>query len=378
MRKVVIIYRDQLLGPSETFIQAQGEELRSYLPFYVGIKRVSGIVLPSERVFVLDCGSRMGRAREIAFKAIGWAPSMARSIKSSHPSLLHAHFGFDAANILPIADRLQLPLVVTYHGWDATSSEEHLRRSRWGRRYLRRKDRLKQRCSQFLAVSEYIRRCLISQGFPNEKICVHHIGIDTERFTPEHGIERKPIVLFVGRLVEKKGCEFLIRAMQDVQQAVPQSELVVIGDGTLRANVERQASGTLRNCQFLGLQTPEQIRSWMNRATVFCTPSITAESGDAEGFGMVFIEAQAMGLPVASFKSGGVSEAVADGETGLLAAEKDWRTLARNIITLLTDTLAWERMSRAGQQRVRERFDLRKQCAKLERIYADVVADGHA
>lgn len=88
---------------------------------------------------------------------------------------------------------------------------------------------------------------------------------------------------------------------------------------------------------------------------------------------MVFAEAQAIGLPVASFSSGGVPEAVLHGETGLLAAEGDWRALARNILLLLENDELWRRMSEAGQKRMRECFDLTKQTAKLEQIYGNLL-----
>ncbi len=81
-----------------------------------------------------------------------------------------------------------------------------------------------------------------------------------------------------------------------------------------------------------------------------------------------------MGLPVASFASGGIPEAVTHGETGLLAPERDWRALAANILTLLTDKSAWQQMSDKAQERVRREFDLRKQCTKLEGIYDELLS----
>ncbi|HET7505344.1 MAG TPA: glycosyltransferase, partial [Kofleriaceae bacterium] len=101
--------------------------------------------------------------------------------------------------------------------------------------------------------------------------------------------------------------------------------------------------------------------------------SITAASGDAEGFGIVFAEAQAMGVPVVSFASGGIPEAVAHGETGLLSPEKDWRGLARDIAQLLGDDAMSRRMSEAARRRVVERFNLRTQTRKLEAIYRELL-----
>jgi len=88
-----------------------------------------------------------------------------------------------------------------------------------------------------------------------------------------------------------------------------------------------------------------------------------------EGFGMVFAEAQAMGLPVVSFSSGGIPEAVADGETGLLATESDSKRLAACILRLLEDEELWQRFSQKGQERVRTIFNLKEQTRALESIY---------
>lgn len=369
----IVIYRDSLLPPSETFIRAQGEGISTYAPFHLGLTRVPGVELPSERTFTLSDGFPLGRVQEVIFKFTGYSHKMHKQFLGIGPSLIHAHFGFDGTTILPLVERLRLPLVVTYHGFDATLRPDYLLQSRWGRRYLAREDLLKRRCNQFIAVSQFIQSKLVERGFPEDKIVVHYIGLDTQAFMPVSAVQREPMVLFVGRLVEKKGCEFLIRAMQFVQESAPKTELVIVGDGPLRPSLERQAAATLRHFSFVGVQKPQQIRGWMGRATVFCVPSVVAESGDAEGFGIVFLESQAMGLPVVSFASGGIPEAVANGETGLLAPDRDWRALAENIHFLLTDQAAWKSMSRAGQERVRRDFDLRIQCAKLEQIYGETL-----
>ena len=99
-------------------------------------------------------------------------------------------------------------------------------------------------------------------------------------------------------------------------------------------------------------------------------PSIVARSGDAEGFGIVFIEAQAMGTPVVSFATGGVPEAVEHGNTGFLAKERDWRQLAVHIVDLFKNDSLRVEMSRAGIERVRRSFSLDRQCALLEDLYS--------
>ena len=161
--------------------------------------------------------------------------------------------------------------------------------------------------------------------------------------------------------------------MGKVQQSHPDAELVILGDGPLRARLEAQA-GSLGRVRFLGAVSPDEVKDWMARSRVLSVPSVRAASGDAEGFGMVFAEANALGLPVASFASGGIVESVAHEETGLLAAERDWETLAHNISKLLADSALWDRMSRAGVKRVRDRFDLTTQTRKLEDLYDEVLS----
>jgi colanic acid/amylovoran biosynthesis glycosyltransferase len=372
----LLVYRDKLLGTSETFILAQGEGLSRYRAFYFGARRIAGTDLPAARSYCINNGGRLGRCGEILFKAFGWIRHSEREmIRKLHPVLLHAHFGPDGVLALPLARSFGLPLIVTFHGYDATTKDAYARKSDYThRKFLKKRKALFAECSQFIAVSEFIRGKLLEQGAPKQKILVHYVGVDLAKFQPLPQIERTPIVLFVGRLVEVKGCRHLLRAMQDVQRSFPAAELVVIGDGPLRLQLEEQARQSLQYCQFLGSQPPHVVREWMNRAKVFSVPSITAENGNAEGFGIVFAEAQAMGLPVVSFSSGGIPEAVAHGETGFLSPEGDWEGLARNILRLLADQDLWLRMSRQGQERARDRFDLERQTRLLEDIYDKVIS----
>jgi glycosyltransferase involved in cell wall biosynthesis len=162
--------------------------------------------------------------------------------------------------------------------------------------------------------------------------------------------------------------------MAEVQHRCADAQLVVIGHGPLRADCEALAATLQVRCLFLGSQPPAVVQEWMARATVFCVPSVVATSGDAEGFGIVFIEAQAMGLPVVSTRSGGIPEAVEDGQTGLLVAEDDRKELAAAIIRLIQDESLWKRFSLAGRRRVLKWFDLAQQTQRLENIFASLLS----
>lgn len=370
-KPTALIYCDHLLPYSATFVRSQAEALKHFTPHYIGCRLIKGLSLPAERTSVISQGGISGKVSETFYKLWGMPPApFVHTLKAIKPSLLHAHFGPDGLRALPLARQLRLPLVVTFHGYDATVKDEYARRSSLSHRtYLKQKSLLQQEARIFIAVSEFIKKKLLDQGFPSNKIFVHYVGVDTTTFTPDPGIPREPVVLFVGRLVEKKGCEYLIRAMGEVQRVQPEAELVVIGDGPLRSDLEKLSKETLKRYRFLGAQSPETVRSWMNRAKVFSVPSIIAESGDAEAFGIVFAEAQAMGLPVVSFASGGIPEAVAHGKTGFLAAERDWQSLASSIVKLLDDSALWDSFSQTGRERIQAAFDLHQQTRALETIY---------
>ena len=374
----ILIYRDQLLPYSETFIPAQGDSLSRYEPIYVGTSRLAE-TLQTQQTCVLEDYASLSRFWKGLYKFGGIIhPRWSKGLKQPRPTLVHAHFGSDGGLVFPLCQQLALPLVVTFHGYDATWDTPAWTAVRTQGEFFRalllhKRDRAMLVADRLIAVSQFIRDQLLLRGGAADKIIVHYIGIDRQVFWPRGDQSREPIVLFVGRLVEKKGGEYLLRAMAAVQRQLSTVRLVVIGDGPLRSHLQSLASQLAVRVNFLGKQSPEQVRHWMNRSQVFCGPSIIARSGDAEGFGMVFAEAQAMGLPVVSFATGGISEAVIHGETGLLAPEKNTEQLAKNLTRLLQDEDLRQQFALAGQAHVAAKFDLKKNTQQLEMIYDQVV-----
>ena len=372
----VAVFRDWLLPLSETFIRGQVDVLSKFQGVYVGCRRLSGLTISRNPVVLMHPGL-LGRAEKVLLRTTGLAPSLISGLRKYHPVLLHAHFGQDGALAMPLSKELKIPLIVTFHGHDACWTDETFRENPSGRWYLKQRERLNVAATRILADSAFLAKKLFDQRFSREKVQVHYIGVNTEKFKPQFQVPRERKVLFVGRLVEKKGCEYLIRAMEPVQKAMPEVELVIIGDGPLRGSLEQLAKSLLRRFTFTGAQPAEGIRGWMRRAAVLCVPSIVAKSGDAEGLPTVVLEGQASALPVVAFDSAGIPEAVRHGESGYLAAERDWRALSEYISKLLGDPDLWASFSRAGRALVKSEFDVKIQTAKLERIYEEVI-DSHS
>ena len=373
-KPVVAIFNGRLLSSSETFVKAQAEGLSQFVPHYVGARLIEGLPVPPERTLVVNQGGVLGSVAEVLFKQTGISQNFYRQLRQIDPALIHAHFGVCGALALPIAKEIQIPLVVTYHGFDASMTDEYARRNSISTRvYLRRRERLKQEASLFIAVSDFIKGKLVSQGFPSEKIQVHYIGIDVGTFRADPAVERRRQILFVGRLVEKKGCEYLIRAVAAVQSKFPDVELIVIGDGPLKSELEALAAKSLTQYQFLGRQSSKDVKAWMNQCFLLAAPSFTTDDGDSEGLPIVILEALAMGLPVVSTYHAGIPEAVIHEETGLLGPEKDWEALAERIERLLAEPGLWRTLSDRGRDRVLSSFNLHEQITKLEAIYQDVL-----
>jgi colanic acid/amylovoran biosynthesis glycosyltransferase len=373
MSEGIVIFRIQLLPRSETFVVTQAAAMRRFTPFFVGWRRVPGLEVPGDSSWTVDDGRRGGRLRELRFRYVGPTPAELAHIGKHAPSLVYAHFGLDGYAAMRLARQLKVPLITALHGYDVTMTDEAIGSTRLGRQYLKGLERLQQEGALFLACSEYVRSRAIERGYPEDRTMVHSIGVDVAEFETLPTRRREKLVLFVGRLVEKKGCGDLIEAMAQVQDQSPEAELIVIGDGPLRAGCEALAASLQVRCRFLGSQPSALVKTWMARASVFCVPSVVASSGDAEGFGIVFIEAQAMGLPVVSTRSGGIPEAVEDGETGLLVTQNDPDGLAHAILRLLQDGMLWQRFSSAGRRRVVSQFNLVQQTRRLEDLFSQIV-----
>ena len=374
-KPAVAIFADHLLYASNTFILTQAEAMTRVTPWYVGTRLIRELPPPQERTIVLNRGGLTGRIEEVAYKALGVSPRMKRRVAQIRPLVVHAHFGPGGVRAMPLARDVGAPLIVTFHGDDAALSDAGARASNYSlRAYLRNREDLAKVAIKIVAVSAFIGKELIRQGFPPENIYLHYIGVDTSVLQADTTVTRLPVVLFVGRLVEKKGCEYLIKAMAGVQRQVPRSALLVIGDGPLRSTLEAQAHGILQNCTFLGRQTHESVRRQMNHASVLAVPSIRTSSGSAEGLPTVIPEALALNLPVVATTSAGIPEIITDGENGFLVPERNSAVLEKRIVTLLTDSHKWHHFSLAGRRRVETDFNVQKQSALLEELYFDISA----
>jgi colanic acid/amylovoran biosynthesis glycosyltransferase len=373
----VLVFSERMLPTTCSFIPLQVNQLQRYTAQYVGLIPAPdhNLSLPQEPILLSRDRTRFARCRRELYRWIGVAPEFHARVREVGSHLVHAHFAEGASPALFLSNGLNLPLIMHLRGGAELMPDSELRGHLFELPYLAYRRQLWQRASLFLCVSRFIRDKALRAGFPEYKLRIQYTGLNLSAYTPTLPVSEKDpnMVLYVGRLVPYKGCDYLLRAMQRVQQRRPQAHLVVIGDGHFRPLLQ-QLNGELGvRAIFLGELPQQTIRTWLERARVFCGPSVKVESGMSEAFGNVFSEAQSMGVPVVSFRHGGIPETMREGVTGLLAPERDVELLAEHLRRYLEDDAFWARSREEGMRWVRQEFDVRTQTAKLELIYDTVI-----
>lgn len=376
MRQLAI-FRHNLFRLSESFITNQAAHLERYHPFYLGRLRYGAPPPGAEALALEDLAPHM-RMLPAAWHMLSASPHpYLYSLAGRRPDIIHAHFGVEGVYALPLAARLGVPLVTTFHGFDATLGPLGLLTNPAWARYALKRGVLAKRGTVFLAASKFLRDKLLALEFPPDRVLVHYIGVDTQAILPRHVSQEEPVILHVARLEEVKGTEWLIRAFAKVAPQYPQARLVVIGDGKLRKKLHKLANetGFAARINFLGARPHAEVLTWMQHAAMVVLPSVRTSSGREEGLGLVLLEAAASGVPGIGTRVGGVPEGIAEGETGFLVPERDVDSLSIAMGTLLANPPLRQRMGAAARSRVEQHFDIRRQTAYLEDIY-DAVLGG--
>lgn len=370
-RREIAIFRSNLFRISEPFVWQQAERMQRYRARYLGRLRFGDGPQGAGSDVVEDLAPRFRialAAWQMLSRSVG---PYQRLLGERRPALIHAHFGIDGVYALPLAQRLGVPLVTTFHGYDATLSTPALLTSPAWFRYPMHRRALAQKGALFLCASEFLRQRVLALGFPEARTHVHYTGVDPTSITPRTGAEETLNILHVARLVEVKGTRYLIAAFAKIATQHPAATLTIIGDGPLRAALEQLAAslGIRNRVHFAGAQPHAAVLAAMRRAAMLVLPSVTTTTGRTEGLGMVLLEAAATGVALVGSRQGGIPEAVIDGVTGLLADEKNVDELAARIDRLLREPDTRRAMGAAGRARIEQHFDIRTQTAALEAHY---------
>lgn len=264
----------------------------------------------------------------------------------------------------------QAKLITIFRGYDISTFVE-----KKGRHIY---DKLFKQGDFFLANCDFFRQKAIDLGCNENLIRVHFSGLDCHRFTfkPRYpspdGIIR---IATTGRLVEKKGIEYSIRAVAKQAKINYNLEYNIIGDGELKEEFEQLIKSLeIENIvKLLGWKNEQEIIEILDKSHIFVAPSVTAKDGNQDAPINVLKEAMAMGLPVISTDHGGIPELVEDGVSGFLVPERNVEALAEKLNYLIQHPQQWYEMGKAGRAYVEKYYDLDILNDKLIEIYQEVL-----
>ncbi|MFZ2004979.1 MAG: glycosyltransferase [Stellaceae bacterium] len=369
----ILVYRDRIVPRSEThFLRRLYIGFERLNPIWIGRHTGDGLGDLGVKPLMVGRDGMLGAIDRARFKHLGTLPPVP-DLRVLNPRLVHAHFGRGGALALPIARALGVPLVVQYHGGDATK-DTHYRRGLLPTIYQQRLAELQREAALIICVSDFIRGRLLARGFPPEKLLVHRYGVEMDGFddAPPPNASQ-PYLLFAGRFVEKKGIPTLIEAMRRLEREGKDIRLKLVGDGPIAGELRRQAAD-LRAIEFPGWMPNAELRRMMAGALAVCVPSVEAASGDAEGLPNVVLEAMAAGAPIVATHHAGIGEAVEDGRNGFLVRSGDVDALTAALRRLVDAPDVARAMGAEARRVALERFDATTQSKRLEEILCNVIA----
>jgi D-inositol-3-phosphate glycosyltransferase len=298
------------------------------------------------------------------------------------PHVAHAHFWMSGLAAVWAGARCGVPVVQTYHALGTVKRRHQGMADRSPPGRIRSEQLLGRAAHRVVAQCRDEVAELVAMGVPRSRITLIPSGVDAGRFRPGRGRAARgehPVrILAVGRLVERKGFDDLVRAMA----MVPEAEAVVVGGRPAAGLADDPVARRLRELarendvdgrvRLVGAVPREQMPDWYRSADVLACPPWY------EPFGLTPLEAMACGLPVVAAAVGGLTDTVVDGTTGVLVRPRDPEALAAALRTLVADPHLRFRYGAAGRARVRRRYSWHRTAAELAALYADVAGVSRA
>ena len=338
---------------SETFIQAHKELLEGNIFYYFGgelpDKLEDGLVINSRKKRILDILKGHYRLNKFSLAE----QALITSFKKNKIDLVFAEYGGTGEKMVPVCKKLNLPLIVHFHGFDASRKSE-----------LKIHENYKavfEYATFIVCVSKKMEQDLLKMGCPPKKLIYNVYGPNDE-FLKVKPRFLKPQFIAVGRFVDKKAPYYLILSFLEVLKEFPEAQLILAGDGELREtclNLIRYY-GVEKNISLPGIINRSQLQDYFSESLAFVQHSITSLNGETEGTPVIILEAAAAGLPIISTKHAGIVDVVSDGEDGFLTDEHDVQGMAGKMINFLKDKQLAREMGNEGRKNIEKNFTLQR------------------
>ena len=358
------IVQPSLNVASESFLKAHAERL----PFHVTVVHFSNGMPCIGETPVLSQTFLPKEFRSLRRKLLKrpctWESDIAfTKVFREKADVVLAEYGPTGVRVSRAAKRANVPLVVHFHGYDA-SRYEIVEANKVSYKALF------EQSAAIVAVSYKMVDDLIELGASREKLFLNPCGVDIDVFKGARPSEDSPIFITVGRFVEKKAPYLSILAFSFVVRQCPDARLRMIGSGPLLGPCQDivRALGLTDSVVFLEECSHQQVVDEMSFSRAFLQHSIQASDGDCEGTPVSVLEAQSMGLPVIGTKHAGIADVVEHGKTGFLVDEKDVEAMAGYMLTIAKDPELAGNMGRAGRNRIQKQYSMEKSIDNLAGI----------
>lgn len=361
--------------------QALGHEVRVLAPHGAGLAErevVGGVDVVRYR-YGTDQAETLAYAGTMHEQALGsWAArwrlvqflrasrrALRRECSAFQPDVLHVHWWVPGGFAFWPGNASGVPVVLTSHGTDLFLLDRFPAARSLAAPIFRA-------ARQVTVISSPLLERVQRLGVPASRITVLPMPVSAERFAPPlHNVRDAGRMLFVGRLIERKGAEYAIRAVGDLRRQGRAVRLTVIGDGPERTRLVAliEELGLRQAVDLAGALPHDAIAEHYRTASLLLMPAVTDWKGEQEGFGMVLVEAMASDLPVVATRSGGIPDVVTDGVTGLLVPERDAVALAAAAARLLDDPALSTRLADAARADLDRRFSPASLATGFDAVY---------
>jgi glycosyltransferase involved in cell wall biosynthesis len=303
----------------------------------------------------------------------GWFKAL-RVAQKKRATIVHAHWVIPGG-VIGAAAAGSIPLIVSLHGSDVFVAEKHpvarfAARTAFGR------------ATWVTACSEDLRTRAVALGADATRSTVIPYGVDSEQFRPDAGLRARgraylgvaddaPLVVAIGRLVTKKGFEYLIDAAAVLTTRQARLRVAIAGEGDLAPSLRTraQAAGLGEAVQFLGAVPHDVVPALLAAADVAVAPSVRDDAGNVDGLPNTVMEMMASGTPLVATPAGGIAAVAVDGVTARLVPERDVRALAAAIDGILSDRQAGVHMGRQAREFVRARHSWARVAEDFDVVY---------
>jgi colanic acid/amylovoran biosynthesis glycosyltransferase len=360
--KKVLHYKTNYLNSSETFIDRLVRNHKIFRPAILCYRKKEFTEdLP---LFAVPTGSIASFTNTVSFHLNLPLPYYYKAVQRYQPDVIHSHFGFDGVKMMQIAKSLNIPHIISFYGSDVSRLPNEFG---WKRRYRK----LAEQGSRFIAATSFMKEQLTELGFPDRKISVVRFGVNliNSDLKPEYSIS--PKLMMVGRMVEKKGFEYAIRAVKILRERGTQVELNLYGNGPLMNSLKSLTDKLYLNGQviFHGYQPVNAILDAHNSHSMLLAPSVTAMDGDMEGLPNTILEAMAKGTLVIATRHAAIPEVIKDRSSGYLVDERDSTAIADAVLSILNNESDLNQIRKNARSIVENTYCVDRMVDELETIY---------